>query len=197
MKDLLCVGVGKSCLLLQFTDKRFQPVHDLTIGVEFGARMITIDNKPIKLQIWDTVCAQLKTPSHKTYLLECNSVVVLLLCLVNCWMRFLAAVFLPKPYSWIFWNRSLAKSHLPVTVAFVRQVCRSCANSAVTLYSWIKMSRIRVRWWSGRDPWNMSWDRTCNFVHSSCFIWITMSMTWHGSHTTSIVEWVVLYLFLT
>lgn len=47
-------GVGKSCLLLQFTDKRFQPVHDLTIGVEFGARMIAIENKPIKLQIWDT-----------------------------------------------------------------------------------------------------------------------------------------------
>jgi len=48
------LGVGKSCLLLQFTDKRFQPVHDLTIGVEFGARMVNIDNKPIKLQIWDT-----------------------------------------------------------------------------------------------------------------------------------------------
>mmetsp|Transcript_7761 Transcript_7761/g.11311 ORF Transcript_7761/g.11311 Transcript_7761/m.11311 type:complete len:216 (+) Transcript_7761:140-787(+) len=48
-------GVGKSCLLLQFTDKRFQPVHDLTIGVEFGARMITVeDSKQIKLQIWDT-----------------------------------------------------------------------------------------------------------------------------------------------
>lgn len=47
-------GVGKSCLLLQFTDKRFQPVHDLTIGVEFGARMITIDGRQIKLQIWDT-----------------------------------------------------------------------------------------------------------------------------------------------
>ncbi|CAO2624442.1 Ras-related protein Rab-2A (Fragments), partial [Lemmus lemmus] len=26
------------CLLLQFTDKRFQLVHDLTIGVEFGAQ---------------------------------------------------------------------------------------------------------------------------------------------------------------
>jgi GTPase SAR1 family protein len=50
--------VGKSCLLLQFTDKRFQPVHDLTIGVEFGARMINIDSKQIKLQIWDTVRAQ-------------------------------------------------------------------------------------------------------------------------------------------
>lgn len=52
---LISVGVGKSCLLLQFTDKRFQPVHDLTIGVEFGARMINIGDKQVKLQIWDTV----------------------------------------------------------------------------------------------------------------------------------------------
>lgn len=27
----------------------------LFVGVEFGARMITIDGKQIKLQIWDTV----------------------------------------------------------------------------------------------------------------------------------------------
>jgi len=47
-------GVGKSCLLLQFTDKRFRTDHDLTIGVEFGARLISIDGKAIKLQIWDT-----------------------------------------------------------------------------------------------------------------------------------------------
>lgn len=56
-------GVGKSCLLLQFTDKRFQPVHDLTIGVEFGARMVTIDGRPIKLQIWDTVSSYTDTLS--------------------------------------------------------------------------------------------------------------------------------------
>ena len=48
-------AVGKSCLLLQFTDKRFQNIHELTIGVEFGARNIDIDGKAIKLQIWDTV----------------------------------------------------------------------------------------------------------------------------------------------
>ena len=47
-------GVGKSCLLLQFTDKRFRNDHDITIGVEFGSRMIQLDNKEIKLQIWDT-----------------------------------------------------------------------------------------------------------------------------------------------
>ena len=27
----------------------------MTIGVEFGARMINVDGKNIKLQIWDTV----------------------------------------------------------------------------------------------------------------------------------------------
>jgi len=44
-----CLGVGKSCLLLQFTDKRFRQQHDLTIGVEFGARTVQINNKNIKL----------------------------------------------------------------------------------------------------------------------------------------------------
>ncbi|PXF49277.1 Ras-related protein Rab-2A [Gracilariopsis chorda] len=47
-------GVGKSCLLLQFTDRRFTPIHDLTIGVEFGARIVTVEDKQLKLQIWDT-----------------------------------------------------------------------------------------------------------------------------------------------
>ena len=47
-------GVGKSCLLLQFTDNRFQPQYDMTIGVEFGTRVVTVDNRAIKLQIWDT-----------------------------------------------------------------------------------------------------------------------------------------------
>lgn len=40
--------------MLQFTEGYFQPVHDLTIGVEFGMRMINVDTKKIKLQIWDT-----------------------------------------------------------------------------------------------------------------------------------------------
>lgn len=47
-------GVGKSCMLLQFTDKRFRAEHDMTIGVEFGHRIVDIDDQKIKLQIWDT-----------------------------------------------------------------------------------------------------------------------------------------------
>jgi len=52
---LFIKGVGKSCISLQFIDKKFRAKHEVTIGVEFGARMITIENKNIKLQIWDTV----------------------------------------------------------------------------------------------------------------------------------------------
>lgn len=51
----MLIGVGKSCLLLQFTDKRFKATHDLTIGVEFGSRTVTVNNQNVKLQIWDTV----------------------------------------------------------------------------------------------------------------------------------------------
>lgn len=49
------IGVGKSCLLLQFTDKRFKATHDLTIGVEFGSRTVALKDQHVKLQIWDTV----------------------------------------------------------------------------------------------------------------------------------------------
>lgn len=47
-------AVGKSCLLLQFTEQRFQSVHDLTIGVEFGTRTVDVSGERVKLQIWDT-----------------------------------------------------------------------------------------------------------------------------------------------
>lgn len=47
-------GVGKSCLLLQFVDRRFSAVHDLTIGVDFGSRIVDVGGERVKLQIWDT-----------------------------------------------------------------------------------------------------------------------------------------------
>lgn len=49
------LGVGKSCMLLQLIEDRFREDHDATIGVEFGSKMINVDNKTIKIQIWDTV----------------------------------------------------------------------------------------------------------------------------------------------
>jgi Ras-related protein Rab-2A len=47
--------VGKSALLLRFTEQKYRDVQDLTVGVEFGARMVTMsDGSEVKLEIWDT-----------------------------------------------------------------------------------------------------------------------------------------------
>eukprot|EP00960_Hanusia_phi_P031713 749446-Hanusia_phi.AAC.6 len=48
------MGVGKSCLLQQFTEKRFPEDQPHTIGIEFGTRVCEVNGKVIKLQIWDT-----------------------------------------------------------------------------------------------------------------------------------------------
>jgi len=40
---------------------------DFVLGVEFGARMVTIDGKQIKLQIWDTVRPFLKLLANNKY----------------------------------------------------------------------------------------------------------------------------------
>ncbi|KAL7668465.1 hypothetical protein ACOME3_009167 [Neoechinorhynchus agilis] len=48
------MGVGKSCILHQFTEKKFMADCPHTIGVEFGTRIVDIAGQKIKLQIWDT-----------------------------------------------------------------------------------------------------------------------------------------------
>ncbi|KAL4433544.1 hypothetical protein ABPG74_002941 [Tetrahymena malaccensis] len=47
-------GVGKSSLIMQFTQEVFRDKHDITVGVEFGAKVIKINGQSVKLQIWDT-----------------------------------------------------------------------------------------------------------------------------------------------
>ncbi|KAJ8970290.1 hypothetical protein NQ317_019686 [Molorchus minor] len=47
-------GVGKSSLLLRFTEDNFDPEQTLTIGVDFKTRKVTIDGNTVKLAIWDT-----------------------------------------------------------------------------------------------------------------------------------------------
>ena len=34
--------VGKSCIMIQFTESNFRKEHDATIGVEFGTKIIKI-----------------------------------------------------------------------------------------------------------------------------------------------------------
>ena len=48
-------GVGKSSLLLRYSDDSFTPSFRSTIGVDFKLKSTeTQDAKTVKLQIWDT-----------------------------------------------------------------------------------------------------------------------------------------------
>ena len=47
-------SVGKSNLLLKFEHNKFLDEYQATIGVEFGAKNVEIDNKIFRVQIWDT-----------------------------------------------------------------------------------------------------------------------------------------------
>lgn len=47
-------GVGKSCILLRFSDDSFTNNFITTIGIDFKIKKIFLDNKAVKLQIWDT-----------------------------------------------------------------------------------------------------------------------------------------------
>uniref|UniRef100_A0AAX7TZZ7 RAB18, member RAS oncogene family n=1 Tax=Astatotilapia calliptera TaxID=8154 RepID=A0AAX7TZZ7_ASTCA len=46
-------GVGKSSLLLRFTEDTFDPEQSATIGVDFKVKTISVDGNKAKLAIWE------------------------------------------------------------------------------------------------------------------------------------------------
>lgn len=47
-------GVGKSNLLLRYSEGKFVENYMMTIGINYVFRVIALDGVRIKLQIWDT-----------------------------------------------------------------------------------------------------------------------------------------------
>ena len=47
-------GVGKSSLVLRFVTNNFKPYSESTIGASFMSKIVTVDGKQTKFQIWDT-----------------------------------------------------------------------------------------------------------------------------------------------
>jgi Ras-related protein Rab-8A len=48
------LGVGKSCLLLRYSDDSFTSSFITTIGIDFKIKTIMVGESKVKLQIWDT-----------------------------------------------------------------------------------------------------------------------------------------------
>ncbi|KAM9294696.1 ras-related protein Rab-13 [Gastrophryne carolinensis] len=47
-------GVGKTCLIVRFSEDSFNSTYISTIGIDFKIRTTEIQGKKIKLQVWDT-----------------------------------------------------------------------------------------------------------------------------------------------
>jgi small GTP-binding protein len=54
---LLLIGessVGKSCILLRYAENKFQEGFFTTVGIDFKVRHCVINDKRVRLQVWDT-----------------------------------------------------------------------------------------------------------------------------------------------
>jgi Ras-related protein Rab-8A len=71
-------SVGKTCLLLQYTNKIFNENHLQTIGLDYRLKTIELkDQKKIKLQIWDTAGQERFRTITKNYYKSAHGVVLM------------------------------------------------------------------------------------------------------------------------
>ena len=69
-------AVGKSSILLRFTQAEFREGYACTLGVDFQTKTLLIENKRIKLQVWDTAGQERFTPMTKCYLRNTHACIV-------------------------------------------------------------------------------------------------------------------------
>ena len=68
--------IGKTCILRQFSEKRVSLAYETTIGVEFRAKDIVIDDQIHRLAIWDLSGAPAFFSIRSAYLRGANGVML-------------------------------------------------------------------------------------------------------------------------
>ena len=69
-------GVGKTCILLRFADNSFEENFLSTIGVDFKVKEINVDEKRIKLQIWDSAGQERFKNITMSYYRNCSGIII-------------------------------------------------------------------------------------------------------------------------
>lgn len=70
-------STGKSCLLLRFKDDKFTLDHDITIGVEFGSKILFGDTENgVKIQAWDCAGQEVFRSITRSYYRGCAGVLL-------------------------------------------------------------------------------------------------------------------------
>ena len=60
-------SVGKTNIMSKYLKNQFNEITKATVGVEFGTKIFTIDNRKIKAQIWDTAGQEKYKAIAETY----------------------------------------------------------------------------------------------------------------------------------
>lgn len=69
-------GVGKTNLILRFSDKNFNSNYVATIGVDFKIKTINIGDKRVRLQLWDTAGQERFRTITETYYKGAHGIVL-------------------------------------------------------------------------------------------------------------------------
>ena len=69
-------GVGKSSMLLRFTDDAFEEQMTSTIGVDFRVKTVTLGTKVVKLTIWDTAGQERFRTLTSSYYRGCHGIIL-------------------------------------------------------------------------------------------------------------------------
>lgn len=77
-------AVGKTNLLLRFTEEDYKPTHLPTIGVDFKIKIINVKSKKVKLQLWDTAGQERFRTITETYYKNATGIVLVHVSLSRC-----------------------------------------------------------------------------------------------------------------
>src|SRR5688572_3775917 len=69
-------GVGKSSLLNQFIENKYDDAIESSVEVNLGMRVTTVNNKKIKLRIWDTVAQEDWIKNTKQYYKDAHCIIL-------------------------------------------------------------------------------------------------------------------------
>jgi len=69
-------GVGKSSILLRFTDDAFEEHLASTIGVDFKVKTLHMRGKTLKLTIWDTAGQERFRTLTSSYYRGCHGIIL-------------------------------------------------------------------------------------------------------------------------
>jgi small GTP-binding protein len=75
-------SVGKTNLLLRFTEENYRSTHTPTIGVDFKIKHMNISGKRVKCQLWDTAGQERFRTITETYYKGASGVILVM----NCFM---------------------------------------------------------------------------------------------------------------